>query len=157
MSTFRAARDGYVTPKLLWLKANQPKVLDAMHCFLTCSGFIVSRLTGELTCDFTQAYGNRFFDIRRERWCESTAAALAADQDGVWHVRPPRVRVVSAVGSGDSMLAGITWGVVRGFALLEAVRYGVAAGTANALVLGAGGFAMTDFERVLLGVDVERV
>ena len=45
-------------------------------CFLTCSGFIVSRLTGECTCDFTQAYGYHFFDIRRERWCGSTAAAL---------------------------------------------------------------------------------
>jgi tagatose 6-phosphate kinase len=83
--------------------------------------------------------------------------ALAADEDGVWHVRAPRVRVVSAVGSGDSMLAGITWGVVRGFALPQAVKYGVAAGTANALSVGAGVFAAADFERVLLGVDVERV
>jgi tagatose 6-phosphate kinase len=80
--------------------------------------------------------------------------ALAADLDGAWHVRPPRVRVVSAVGSGDSMLAGITWGVVRGLALPEAVRHGVAAGTANALTVGAGVFTKTDFERVLLGVDV---
>jgi xylulokinase len=66
----------YITPKLLWLKAHRPEVFDAAHCFLTCPGFIVSRLTGEFTCDFTQAYGYHFFDIRRERWCESTADAL---------------------------------------------------------------------------------
>ena len=80
--------------------------------------------------------------------------ALAADQNGTWHVRPPRVRVVSAVGSGDSMLAGITWAVVRGLALPEAVRHGVAAGTANALTVGAGVFTKTDFERILRGVEV---
>lgn len=66
----------YITPKLLWLKSHRPRVFDAAHAFLTCPGFIVSRLTGELTCDFTQAYGYHFFDIRRERWCQSTAAAL---------------------------------------------------------------------------------
>jgi xylulokinase len=66
----------YITPKLLWLKANRPEVFDAAHSFLTCSGFIVSRLTGEFTCDFTQAYGYHFFDIRQKRWCETTAAAL---------------------------------------------------------------------------------
>lgn len=80
--------------------------------------------------------------------------ALAADQNGTWHVRPPRVRVVSAVGSGDSMLAGITWAVVRGLALAEAARHGVAAGTANALTVGAGVFTKTDFERILRGVEV---
>jgi xylulokinase len=66
----------YVTPKLLWLQTHRPEVFDAAHCFLSCSGFIVFRLTGECTCDFTQAYGYHFFDIRRERWCDSTAAAL---------------------------------------------------------------------------------
>jgi xylulokinase len=58
----------YITPKLLWLKENHPRTFDAAHAFLTASGFIVARLTGELTCDYTQAYGYHFFDIRRERW-----------------------------------------------------------------------------------------
>jgi tagatose 6-phosphate kinase len=80
--------------------------------------------------------------------------ALAADQNAAWHVRPPRVRVASAVGSGDSMLAGITWAVVRGLALPEAVRHGVAAGTANALTVGAGVFTKADVERILPDVDV---
>lgn len=80
--------------------------------------------------------------------------ALAADEASVWYVHPPRVSVVSAVGSGDSLLAGMAWGVVRGLSLPDAVRHGVAAGTANAMTVGAGVFTRADFETVLAGVEV---
>jgi tagatose 6-phosphate kinase len=82
--------------------------------------------------------------------------ALVADVEGAWRVSPPRVRIESAVGSGDSMLAGITWAMVRGLTLPEAVRHGVACGTANALTLGAGVFTKADFEAVLARVEVAR-
>jgi 6-phosphofructokinase 2 len=64
------------------------------------------------------------------------------------------VPIVSAVGSGDCTLAGITYGLVRGWPLVDALRYGVAAGTANALSLGAGVFTLEDFERVRAQVTV---
>jgi tagatose 6-phosphate kinase len=80
--------------------------------------------------------------------------ALAVDDAGAWHVRPPRVRVQSAVGSGDSMLAGITCGLVRGLQLPEAVTLGVAAGTANAMTVGAARFERADFETVRGGVEI---
>ncbi len=66
----------YITPKLLWLKAHQPHIFDAAHRFLTASGFIVARLTEEFTCDYTQAYGYHFFDLRRERWNPAAAELL---------------------------------------------------------------------------------
>ncbi|HEU4760497.1 MAG TPA: 1-phosphofructokinase [Dehalococcoidia bacterium] len=45
----------------------------------------------------------------------------------------PRVRAVSAVGSGDAFLAGIVLTLSRGGALEEALRLGIAAGTASVL------------------------
>ena len=66
----------YITPKLLWLKQHHPRVFEAAHQFLTCSGYIVAKLTGELTCDYTQAYGYHFFDIRREQWSAPVAGEL---------------------------------------------------------------------------------
>ena len=66
----------YITPKLLWLKNNRPAIFDAAHKFLTASGFIVARLTGEFTCDFTQAYGYHFFDMRRAQWDEWAAELI---------------------------------------------------------------------------------
>ncbi len=83
--------------------------------------------------------------------------ALAADEKNVWHVRPPQLDIVSAVGSGDSMLGGMAYAFTLQLPLPEMVRYGVAAGAANALTLGAGVFAREDFERVLRAVRVEEL
>jgi tagatose 6-phosphate kinase len=81
--------------------------------------------------------------------------ALAASEVGALLARPPKLQVVSAVGSGDCMLAGVTYALVRNWALAEALQYGVAAGTANTLTLGAGMFRLEDFERVRAQVEVE--
>lgn len=64
--------------------------------------------------------------------------ALAADQNDIFHVRAPQIHAVSAVGSGDSMLAGIAFAMMQSLSFQEIVRFGVAAGTANALSVGAG-------------------
>jgi xylulokinase len=66
----------YITPKLLWLRRRRPAVFAAARWFLTASGFLTARLTGQATCDFTQAYGFHCFDIRRGRWDEEAAEAL---------------------------------------------------------------------------------
>ena len=84
--------------------------------------------------------------------------AVAAEPGGrAWWARPPRIEVVSAVGSGDALLAGLAQGLAHGLDLPEALRRGVAAGTANALSVGAGRFSRPDFERVLAGVTIEAV
>jgi len=83
--------------------------------------------------------------------------ALAANRHEVWHVRPPQLTIKSAVGSGDSMVAGVTYGLTHGFAFEEAIKYGVAAGTANALTVGAGVFSVDDFQVVLAQVSTVRL
>jgi tagatose 6-phosphate kinase len=81
--------------------------------------------------------------------------AIAAQGQAVIHVQNPQVAAQSAVGSGDCMLAGLAYGFTQGFPLAEAVKYGVAAGTANTLVIGAGQFRQADFADVLRRVRVE--
>ncbi len=83
--------------------------------------------------------------------------AIAAKRREVWQVRPPQWTIKSAVGSGDSTVAGITYGLTHGFAFEDAIMYGVAAGTANALTVGAGVFTPADFQRVLAEVSVTRL
>lgn len=75
--------------------------------------------------------------------------ALAARGKEVWHARSPQVAVRSAVGSGDCLLAGLAYSLTHDFSLGEMLKYGAAAGTANALRLGAGNFALDDFEEML--------
>ncbi len=58
------------------------------------------------------------------------AGVLAANQDFIQRFRAPGVPVKSKVGAGDSMVAGILYGLVHDMPLQNAIRYGVAAGTA---------------------------
>ena len=60
----------YLAPKVAWLAGHRPAAFAATRWLLTASGLLVARLTGEATCDLTQAYGFHGFDIRRERWDE---------------------------------------------------------------------------------------
>ena len=60
--------ESYATPKLIWLRKHMPEVFEKTYKFLGSSGFIVARLTGEFTCDYTQAYAFHFFDVKNERW-----------------------------------------------------------------------------------------
>ncbi len=74
--------------------------------------------------------------------------ALISDGQRVLQAQPPKVKALSAVGSGDSMLAGLVAGFSQGLSFEEAIKSGVAAGTANTLTLGAGQFSVGDFEEI---------
>jgi 6-phosphofructokinase 2 len=66
----------------------------------------------------------------------SGALLAARGEPPVWF-RPPAVHPVSTVGAGDSMVAGIAASLVAGSDLVDAVRYGVATGTAAVLTPGS--------------------
>lgn len=54
----------------------------------------------------------------------------------------------SRVGSRDCMLAGLAYGFTHDLPFEDALKYGVAAGTANTLTIGAGTFTSDDLERI---------
>jgi fructose-1-phosphate kinase PfkB-like protein len=82
--------------------------------------------------------------------------AVAADDSGAWWACPPPINLVSSVGCGDSLLAGMAAGLLRGLPLPEALRLGVACGSADALTIGGGRLAMADVERLAGLTRLER-
>lgn len=82
--------------------------------------------------------------------------AIVAQGEKVIHAQPPAVPAQSAVGSGDCLLAGLAYSFTRAFSLAEAARYGVAAGTANTLCVGAGQFRMDDFHDIHARTKIRR-
>jgi 1-phosphofructokinase family hexose kinase len=62
-------------------------------------------------------------------------AVLSAGRPA-WVARPPRIEERNPIGAGDSMVAGLVWGLSRGLAMEEAVRWGVASGAAAASLDG---------------------
>ncbi len=73
------------------------------------------------------------------------AGAIAVDASGAWYVAAPTIHAVSPVGSGDCTLAGIAVAFQQGLPLAQALRCGVAAGSANALQPHAAVFDITQY------------
>ncbi|MDX5420352.1 MAG: hexose kinase [Hymenobacteraceae bacterium] len=63
--------------------------------------------------------------------------AMLASKDEISYVVPPTVPQKSAVGAGDSMVAGIVLSLLKGCSLDDVIRYGVAAGTAATMTPGS--------------------
>lgn len=64
--------------------------------------------------------------------------AVAVTSDCALHAIPPRIRAVSATGSGDSFVAGLAAGMRRGLPLPDALRLATATAAANALNMETG-------------------
>ena len=62
--------------------------------------------------------------------------AIGALGDRMWEAIPPRVDVLSPIGAGDAMAAAFVWARRKKKEFWEALRWGVAAGTASAKLPG---------------------
>jgi 6-phosphofructokinase 2 len=76
------------------------------------------------------------------------AGALIVSKDGCERLRAPIVPIRSKVGAGDSMVAGIVLSLAQGRSPRDAVRFGVAAGSAA---------VMTPGSELCRGEDAERL
>ena len=76
------------------------------------------------------------------------AGALVVSENFSEHILPPTVPIVSKVGAGDSMVAGIVLSLARGKPLRESVLFGVAAGTAAVMTPGTELCRREDAERL---------
>jgi 1-phosphofructokinase family hexose kinase len=83
--------------------------------------------------------------------------AVAVSGDSAWWATPPKTVVVSSVGAGDALLAGLILKLDDGAGLEEALRWGTAAGAATCLTPGTQMCRGEDVTRVLSTVQVERI
>ena len=87
-----------------------------------------------------------------------SGAVLASHRRGeVWMAAPPRVTTDSAVGAGDSFVAGFVVGWLRSRSLREAMRWGSASGAATAMTPGTELCHRRDVVRLLSRVRVTRL
>jgi tagatose 6-phosphate kinase len=74
-----------------------------------------------------------------------------------WRFTPPAVEALNAVGSGDATMAGITAGLRRGQPMPDAVRLGIACGSAGATTLTPGDLDADLVEVLVPEVRVSRM
>ena len=71
-----------------------------------------------------------------------------ATAEGIEFLEAPEVEVNSRVGAGDSMVGGIVAGLCRGLSMREAIRLGLAAGSAAVMTSGTELCRRDDVERL---------
>ncbi|WP_395057658.1 1-phosphofructokinase family hexose kinase [Flavobacterium sp.] len=75
--------------------------------------------------------------------------AMLITKDESYTIKPPKVKVKSTVGAGDSMVAGIVFGLSNNLSLQECLQYGIACGTATTMNLGSALCEKKDVEKLL--------
>lgn len=75
--------------------------------------------------------------------------AVVVSTGGRAQLIPPDIRGAYSVGSGDAFLGGLAVACARGESVVEAARFGMAAGIANAQIPGAGELDPAVIERIL--------
>ncbi len=85
-------------------------------------------------------------------------AGALVSQGGVRiEARPPAIQAINPVGSGDALVAGMAIGIAQGWSLEESARWGVAAGTANAMSWDIGHFSRDEVKHLAQDVHIQVV
>jgi xylulokinase len=108
--TGNLALPGFTAPKLLWMRANEPRAFARIRSVLLPKDYVRLKLFGVRACDAADASGTLLFDVAGRRWSEEILAIL--DLPGEW--LPPVFEspsVPGAPGAGDQAAAALGVGV----------------------------------------------
>ncbi len=83
--------------------------------------------------------------------------AVGAAGKSLVEATPPRVEAVAPIGAGDALAAAFTWAMDKGSSFDEALRWGVAAGTASAKLPGVNLASLEETEEVYKLVEMRVV
>ena len=83
--------------------------------------------------------------------------AMGAVEGGLIEAIPPRVDVLCPIGSGDALAAAFAWSMERDNDFADAVRWGVATGTASASLPGLRLASLAQAKEVYRQVEVRRI
>lgn len=126
--TANIAFAGFTAPKILWMKENEPENFAKIEKIMLPKDYLVYRLTGEHTCDYSDASGMLLLDVANRRWSpemlgicgisENQLPSLHESYDSVGKVKSDIAGkfVLSDVGvvagAGDNAAAAIGTGTV---------------------------------------------
>ena len=83
--------------------------------------------------------------------------AVGAIEDTVIEAMPPRVEVLCPIGAGDALAAAFAWSMERTGEFTDALRWGVAAGTASATLPGMRIASLEQAKEIYQQVEVRRI
>ncbi len=95
------------------------------------------------------------------------SAAITLGRDGLiwlerknglaWKAAPPRMKAISAVGSGDATLGGFAYAAIQGMAGEEALRLAAACGAANCVASAPGRIELATVRALLPQIEIQQI
>ncbi len=82
--------------------------------------------------------------------------AVGAFREGMYEALPPRVDAVCPIGAGDALSAAYTWAMERKDNAVDALRWGVASGTASARLPGVTFASLEQTQEMYKQVELRR-
>ncbi len=79
---------------------------------------------------------------------------VASDGKDLWEALPPRVDALCPIGAGDALAAAFVWAIERKRPFADALRWGVAAGTASAAMPGIAFASLAQVKETYRNVEV---
>ena len=144
------ALEGFTAPKLLWMRDEEPHLLDQARTLLLPKDYVRLAMTGEKATEPSDAAGTLLFDVRRSRWSEEMITALQLDPA----ILPP-VRGSTSVTGGLTAAAAEAFGLGQGTPVVgggadnatAAVGSGVVEQGAMQTSIGTSGAVVAPLER----------
>lgn len=122
---------GYTASKVLWTRLHRPEAYRALETILLPHDYLNFYLTGERYCEYGDASGTGWLDVRQRAWSQELLAAIDPDRD-LSETLPPLVsaettfailphiaetlglsrHVRIGAGGGDNMMAAVGTGCV---------------------------------------------
>jgi 1-phosphofructokinase family hexose kinase len=87
----------------------------------------------------------------------SRGAVGVAEDDTIVEALPPRIDALCPIGAGDALAAAFTWAMAKAGKFDDAVKWGVAAGTASAKLPGVSFANLEQTKEIYRQVELRRV
>jgi xylulokinase len=120
---------GYTASKLPWTRRHRPEVYRALEWILLPHDYLNFYLTGERFCEYGDASGTGWFDVRQRCWSAELLAAIDPDRD-LLQCLPPLV--------ATEMMFPILPQIAEALGLSSTVRIGMGGGDNMMAAIGTG-------------------
>ena len=116
---------GFTAPKILWLRENEPDNFSRIASLMLPKDYLVYLLSGELSCDYSDASGTLLLDVENKRWSSRMCGICGVDEKWLpplhesWEVVGKLKEcyglpnAVVTAGAGDNAAAAVGTGTVE--------------------------------------------
>jgi xylulokinase len=103
-------RSSYTGPQISWIKKNEPDIYRKTYKFLTANGFIVQKLTGEYSQDYTQTGMTGIFDREKGEWSGEMLGYFGINKNKMPRIYKPS-EIVGKTSKNFKKDSGLPYGI----------------------------------------------